>query len=375
MTDQMPAEDCFIRHATIADVNALAQLELRCFESDILSARSFRHLISKGHAALLVAETEPALIGYVLVLFHRNTSMARMYSLAVDPAWRGKGVAQRLIHDVESEALKQGVVSMRLEVRQDNPGALALYHALGYREFAVFPDYYEDHMDALRLEKALAPHLKSSETPVPFYAQSLEFTCGPACLMMAMRALDKKIKFDRTLELRLWREATTIFMTSGHGGCDPCGLALSAHRRGFQVKLYADFDIEMFTGSVRNEEKRQVIRIVSEDFRSELESRRISVCHRPVTIKEMEKGFRQGGIPVVLISAYRLTGDKAPHWVVVAGFDERFVYIHEPYVDVDEGYSETTCLGIPVPRTEFERMMRYGKNRHYATLILSKRRK
>ena len=87
----------------------------------------------------------------------------------------------------------------------------------------------------------------------------------------------------------------------------------------------------------------------------------------------MEKHFRDGAIPVVLISAYRLTGDKAPHWVTVAGLDERFVYIHEPYVDVEDGGSETTCLGIPVPRGEFERMMRYGRSRYYAALMISKR--
>lgn len=187
----MLANDYSVRFATPGDVHALARLELRCFDTDILSVRSFRHLISKGHAALMVAATERQLIAYVLVLFHRNTSMARMYSLAVEPQCRGRGIAERLIHEVEGEALSRGVVSMRLEVRRDNRAALKLYHALGYREFAVFPDYYEDHMDALRLEKALAPHLKSSDTPVPFYAQSLEFTCGPASLMMAMGALDK----------------------------------------------------------------------------------------------------------------------------------------------------------------------------------------
>jgi hypothetical protein len=51
--------------------------------------------------------------------------------------------------------------------------------------------------------------------------------------MMAMKALDPAMELNRTLELRLWREATTIFMTSGHGGCGPYGLALSAYRRGF----------------------------------------------------------------------------------------------------------------------------------------------
>ncbi|MCF8997840.1 ribosomal-protein-alanine acetyltransferase, partial [Pseudomonas carnis] len=46
---------------------------------------------------------------------------------------------------------------LRLEVRTDNPGALALYERNGYRRFAVVDDYYQDHSDALRLEKTLPP--------------------------------------------------------------------------------------------------------------------------------------------------------------------------------------------------------------------------
>ncbi|PJC70500.1 MAG: ribosomal-protein-alanine acetyltransferase, partial [Zetaproteobacteria bacterium CG_4_8_14_3_um_filter_59_5] len=56
----------------------------------------------------------------------------------------------------------------------------------------------------------------------------------------------------------------------------------------------------------------------------------------------------------------------------VCGFDERFVYIHEPFVDVEERKTETTCIGIPLARAEFERMRYYGSTRQYATLMLSK---
>ena len=231
-------------------------------------------------------------------------------------------------------------------------------------------------MDARRMEKALAPHLSAHRTPVPFFAQSLEFTCGPACLMMAMKALAPDLALDRMLELRLWREATTIFMTSGHGGCGPYGLALSAYHRGFDVAMYVRYDIEMFTHSVRNEEKKEVIRIVHEDFMREIDAAPgITVCERPITLAEMEAGFREGAIPVVLISSYRLTGDKSPHWVVITGFDEGFVYFNEPYVDVDEGETETTCIGIPIPRAEFERMTRYGRSRQHATLMITQRGK
>lgn len=362
-----------IRVATPDDVPILGRLENRCFESDRLSERSFRHLIGVPSAQLLVAEDGGLLTGYVLVLFRRKTSMARMYSLAVEPSLQGRGIGKALIEAAEKDALGKGVVSMRLEVRMDNAGAIALYRKLGYHDFGVLPDYYDDHMDALRMEKELAPHLAANLTPVPFYPQSLEFTCGPACLMMAMKTVDRSLRLDRMLELRIWREATTIFMTSGHGGCDPYGLALSAWQRGYAVELFVRYDVEMFASSVRNAEKREVIRTVTRDFMREAKKAGIPVHSRMLSLGEMEHRFNAGEIPVVLISAYRLTGDKSQHWVVVVGMDEQFVYINEPYVDVEEGRSDTDCIGIPVPREEFERMTRYGKSRQYATVLIAKR--
>ena len=68
---------------------------------------------------------------------------------------------------------------------------------------------------------------------VPHYRQTLDFTCGPSSLMMAMKALDPAVEMSRALEMKLWKEATTIFMGRGHGGKGALGLPLSSHRRGF----------------------------------------------------------------------------------------------------------------------------------------------
>ncbi|MCC9000955.1 MAG: GNAT family N-acetyltransferase/peptidase C39 family protein, partial [Candidatus Contendobacter sp.] len=211
------------RYATLDDLPALLAIENRCFATDRLSRRSFRHLLTQGHAATLAAENADQIQGYVLLLFSHGTSIARLYSIAVHPDYARRSVGDRLLEAAEAVALERDCVSMRLEVRRDNPASLNLFRRHGYRQFKEVPDYYEDHMAALRFEKRLVPHLEADRVKVPYYRQTLDFTCGPAALMMAMKALDPTIELNRSLELRLWREATTIFMTSGHGGCGPYG--------------------------------------------------------------------------------------------------------------------------------------------------------
>ena len=211
------------RFATLDDLPALLAIENRCFTTDRLSRRSFRRLLTRGHAVTLVAEQTNRILGYVLLLFSQGNAIARLYSIAVHPDYARTGVGDTLLEAAEAIALERDCVSMRLEVRRDNPASLKLFRRHGYRQFKEVPDYYEDHMTALRFEKRLVPHLQADRVKVPYYPQTLDFTCGPAALMMAMKALDASIELNRSLELRLWREATTVFMTSGHGGCGPYG--------------------------------------------------------------------------------------------------------------------------------------------------------
>lgn len=361
-----------IRPAQLEDVDALVAIENLCFDTDRMSRRSFRHMITKAHAELLLDEQEGAISGYVLVLFHAGTSLARMYSIAVHPAHRSKGIGRQLMEAAEQAALTQDCITMRLEVRKDNTSSIGLYESMGYRQFGAYDDYYEDHMDALRYEKMLVPHLRPDMAGVPFYQQTLDFTCGPAALMMAMRALDQSIELSRQLEIRIWRESTTVFMTSGHGGCGPYGLALSAHHRGFEVEVFVNDEGTLFIDSVRSDEKKEVIRLVHEDFMQEISQVDLPVHFRRITVNELKEAFAHGAIPVVLISSYRIYKEKFPHWVVVTGFDDRFIYVHDSFVDWEKGKTITDCVNMPILQKDFERMARYGKSGQRAVLILRK---
>ncbi|HET7923182.1 MAG TPA: GNAT family N-acetyltransferase/peptidase C39 family protein [Gammaproteobacteria bacterium] len=368
-----PQAAAVIRDATVNDLDALVRLEQRCFQSDLLSRRSFRHMILRSHARLIVDEADTGLRGYALVLYLRGTSLARLYSIATDPDYRGRGIAAALLAAAEAAAREHGAVSMRLEIRSDNHVAERLYHAAGYRLFGRYADYYADHADALRMEKSLISHLKPPVSRVPYYEQTLDFTCGPAALIMAMQALDPSLVADRKLEIRLWREATTVFMTSGLGGCGPYGLALAAWRHGFGAKIFVNDTGALFLDSVRSEEKKAVMRLAQEDFMDQIHALPIPLHHAALSVDAMQALFDAGGIPLVLISSYRMYRQKFPHWVVVTGFDERFVYLHDPYVDTAKGKVRLDSINTPVPRREFEGMARYGKTSQRAALIVSLR--
>lgn len=78
-----------IRPATLDDLDALVAIEERCFDSDRLSRRSFRHLLTRGRAITLVIERDGRLCGYSMALCNTGTSLGRLYSFAVDPGCRG----------------------------------------------------------------------------------------------------------------------------------------------------------------------------------------------------------------------------------------------------------------------------------------------
>lgn len=362
-----------IRKATLKDLDVLEHIENTSFETDRFSRRSFRYLLTKANAETLLYEEDGKALAYVMVLFHTGTSLARMYSLAVLPEARGKGLGETLIHAAEESALKHDCIVLRLEVREDNPAAMRLYERMGYRFFGITPDYYEDHMDARRYEKSLAPHLKPELVKVPYYEQTLDFTCGPSALMMAMKALKPGLELSRMLELRLWRESTTIFMTSGHGGCGPYGLARSAYYMGLDVEVYVSDEGTLFVDSVRSNEKKEVMRLVQQDFIEELRHLPVRMEHKRLTLAEIQEKFERGGIPIVLISSYRIYREKFPHWVVVIGFDKKYIYVHDPFVDHELGKVAIESIAMPILKTDFERMARYGKAGQKAVLIIKRR--
>ncbi len=138
------------------DIQALLQLESLVFMASDgkLTKRAFSYHIRKKNLLLLAKHRDSAqLLGYILVLVHRNS--ARVYSLAVHPSQQKQGIARALLTAAFDSLSLRHIYQIRLELRTTNLNALRLYESLGFKIKRVKADYYGKAEDALQMERCL----------------------------------------------------------------------------------------------------------------------------------------------------------------------------------------------------------------------------
>ncbi|MFC3031902.1 GNAT family N-acetyltransferase/peptidase C39 family protein [Pseudoalteromonas fenneropenaei] len=357
-----PHREVLVRRATNKDLNVLNNIEAQCFATDRLSKRSIKRWLTVKHGILLVAEQQGQVVAYGLVWCLKGTRLARLYSLAVLPEARGTGIAEQLLKQLEQEAQHAGRAYLRLEVSANNHKAIRLYQRLGYKTFGAYHDYYGDGSEALRMQKQIARFAGDGiSQQVPWYMQTTEFTCGPAALMMAMASINEQCEPTQLEELAIWREATTIFMTSGHGGCHPIGLALSAQYRGFSADVYINKREALFLEGVRSDKKKRIMELVHNDFVNQAQVSGVDIHYQDVKQQDVEQLLQAGKRVLVLISTYRLDGKKAPHWVCITAMDTHCIYVHDPELATHQAAID--CQHVPIARADFDKMSSFGAAR------------
>ncbi|MBP2169636.1 ribosomal-protein-alanine N-acetyltransferase [Erwinia toletana] len=77
---------------------------------------------------------------------------ATLFNIAVDPAFQRRGLGRQLLEHLIAELTQRDVLTLWLEVRASNHGAIALYEQLEFNEVSVRRNYYptaEGREDAL----------------------------------------------------------------------------------------------------------------------------------------------------------------------------------------------------------------------------------
>jgi hypothetical protein len=138
------------------------------------------------------------------------------------------------------------------------------------------------------------------------------------------------------------------------------------------VRLQVSIAGPLFLNGVRDEHKKEVMRLVHEEFCTELQQsdvEQISSNQLDLTL-----ALKAGGQPLVLISSYRLTRSKAPQWVIVTNCDEDFVYLHDSDIDHSQHRQTLDCQHLPVRHKAFDKMCAFGGNKLRASVILYERK-
>jgi ribosomal protein S18 acetylase RimI-like enzyme len=362
-----------VRTAERRDLDALMELERRVFATDRLSRRSFRHFLASPTAHVLVAEENGnGLAGAAILLFRPRSAAARLYSIAVAPHMSGRGVAAMLLDAAEDAALARDRRSIRLEVHHTNHAAIARYRKSGYRQFGRHAGYYQDGGDALRFEKRLTPRLPALKAAPPYFHQTTEFTCGPACIMMALAWADRAFKPTPATEFALWRESTTIFMSSGPGGCEPYGMAVALKRHGLRPEIYVSRPGPYFLETAKSADKRRVMQVTQIDFQREAEALDIPSHLTPASESVLMQAFDCGNVAIVLVSGYHMVARGRPHWIFAFGRDRRHVLMHDPAAIRDDQGMAHAPETYAVPWTAFEPMTRVGRERLSAAIVIRK---
>ena len=122
-------------------VAQVAALERQCF-ADPWSEGSIASELDNPLSLWLVAEQNGAVCGYVgsqTVLDETD-----MMNIAVHPDCRRQGIAAALIEELVSRLKERGSHILRLEVRESNTPAIALYNSMGFTQLGIRKNYYRN---------------------------------------------------------------------------------------------------------------------------------------------------------------------------------------------------------------------------------------
>ncbi len=136
-------------------LSGVAELERLCFTVPWTEAMLEEELYNDT-ASFIVAQGEGGeVLGYAGL--HVVLDEGYIDNVAVRPAFRGQGIADRLL-DVFCRFGEAHLAFLTLEVRPSNTAAVSLYRKHGFTEAGRRKDYYNDPVeDALLLTRTFRP--------------------------------------------------------------------------------------------------------------------------------------------------------------------------------------------------------------------------
>ncbi len=138
--------DIEIESATLRLLDKLYEIEKQSFQREAFTRRQIAYLLTDYNAISLVAKFNGDIVAFAIGRLDvtRGTPYGHILTLETLPSHRRKGIAEKLLRKLEAFFAEKGAVESRLEVREDNAAAIALYTKLGYSRVGKLERYYGD---------------------------------------------------------------------------------------------------------------------------------------------------------------------------------------------------------------------------------------
>jgi ribosomal-protein-alanine N-acetyltransferase len=143
-------DDITIRPMTKDDLYEVLAIEKASFPSPWSMALFLAELNSPHSFPMVAVDSAARIVGFICPTLVIDEG--HILDVAVDPAFRGRGIGRLLVEKVLDECRLQGAEFVSLEVRTSNSTAISLYRQLGFIVTGRRKGYYENGEDALLME-------------------------------------------------------------------------------------------------------------------------------------------------------------------------------------------------------------------------------
>ena len=135
-----------IEDASIRMLDDFHKIEQQCFLDEAFSKEQIGYLLLDYNTVSLAVRVDSELAGFIIgrIDLVRNRRFGHIMTIDVLPGFRRMGVGQRLLIEIEAIFKQKDAKEIRLEVREGNVAAIALYEKLGYQRISRLDNYYGD---------------------------------------------------------------------------------------------------------------------------------------------------------------------------------------------------------------------------------------
>lgn len=140
-----------IRPYRPADLDRILEIERASFGRDAYERNLFAEFFDKCRKLFLVAVRRSQVCGYAITCIRGDR--AEVISIAVDPAFRGRGAASALMDSTLRRLKRRKAARLVLMVKVSNAPARAFYMKYGFHKTRIVRKYYEDGADGVLMAR------------------------------------------------------------------------------------------------------------------------------------------------------------------------------------------------------------------------------